>query len=57
MAISTMIGDTSSPPVFHGGSIRRTGASTGSVTRRRNCTMGLRGSGLTHEISAEAMIT
>src|SRR5688500_10564398 len=57
MAMSTMSGERSRPPVFHGGNMRRTGSSTGSVTRRRNITTGFRGSGLTQLISAAAMMT
>src|SRR5262245_17211170 len=57
MAMRTITGDRSRPPVFQGGKRRRTGARTGSVAMRRNITIGLRGSGLTHEISAAAMIT
>src|SRR5262249_27441900 len=55
MAMTTIKGERSSRPVFHGGRRRRTGPSAGSVTCRRNITMGLRGSGVTHETKASAM--
>jgi hypothetical protein len=57
MAKMTISGEKSSPPVLHGGSSRRAGANTGSVTWRRIVTTGLRGSGLTQVMSAAAMIT
>src|SRR5262249_7391866 len=57
MAMSTTARGRSSPPVLHGGNMWRMGARTGSVAIRRNATMGLRGSGLTHEIRAAAMMT
>ena len=56
MASSTIIGEKSSPPVFHGGSSRRTGREHRLGERRRIGTTGLRGSGLTHEMRAAAMM-
>ena len=54
----TISGERSSPPVFHGGSSRRTGRQhrLGDLAED-HARSGLRGSGLTHEISAAAMIT
>ena len=43
------------PPVRDGGSRRRNGRKIGSVTPQRKRTIGLRGSGFTHEISAAMM--
>ena len=51
----TTSGDRSSP-IESVGKRYRIGRSTGSVTRCRNRTIGLYGSGLTHEISARAMM-
>ena len=48
-------GDRSNPS-WNPGIRWRIGRSTGSVTRYRKRTIGLKGSGLTHEISARAMM-
>ena len=51
----TIIGERSRP-IWNVGSRRRIGRSTGSVTRYRKRTIGLYGSGLTHEMIARAMM-
>ena len=49
IASRTRIGDRSMPPVREGGSRRRNGRNIGSVTPQRKRTIGLRGSGFTHD--------
>src|SRR4029453_13114404 len=57
MIARTNSGEMSIPPVRDGGTRRRNGRKSGSVIPHRKRTIGLRGSGLTQEISTAMMIT